>query len=406
MNGERVRFTRDEVVIHNSPDDIWVIVNGLVFDLTNLVQRRSKTMNDVSLRFAVSSWVIRFKWFQSVRWLVQFAGKDLSRGFNEHGEPLHRVNQHIESVPVFPPAYEKETAEADFWWRDPNNIIGKITCVERRIRIVNTLTRKTIFMNVCEEDSIKKIQQKYAEKFNRDAGNYKWRKTTSLDNKSGHLFLDKTLTQNGLIYEKHEKLGLPPALWLFYVLNKAWKFYVTHSADSHLFPFLSASDVAIKKQSNYNFSPSQSITGELMKTKTSKGVWKTSNVQKSEHNVKVSKPIWMPQKVFEARIENEAARQWWTRVERRKTFLGERVEQCLTMSRRISELMGIETKTEMLGLRSHLRLLPYRTWEWINVREISTRDFHWDNRSSREVWLHSSTSCLKDKRKQQITSRQ
>lgn len=41
-------FTRDEVVIHNTQADIWVIVNRLVFDLTKLIEGRVETMNDVS----------------------------------------------------------------------------------------------------------------------------------------------------------------------------------------------------------------------------------------------------------------------------------------------------------------------------------------------------------------------
>lgn len=41
-------FTRDEVVIHNSQHDMWVIVNGIVLDLTNLFEGRMESMNDVS----------------------------------------------------------------------------------------------------------------------------------------------------------------------------------------------------------------------------------------------------------------------------------------------------------------------------------------------------------------------
>lgn len=48
--GERAvaYFTRDEVVIHNSQDDMWVSVNGNVLDLTNLFASRIDSMNDVS----------------------------------------------------------------------------------------------------------------------------------------------------------------------------------------------------------------------------------------------------------------------------------------------------------------------------------------------------------------------
>lgn len=158
--------------------------------------------------------------FQNLCLLISFAGKDLSRYFNELGEPLERVNQHIKNVPVFPPAFEKESDDHDFWWCGDGYVVGKITRVERRVRIINTLTRKTISMNVCEEDSIEKIKQKYAKRFNRNADNYIWRKTSSSDPKPGQLFMDKTLTQNDIPFGKHEKLGLPPAVWLFYVPNK------------------------------------------------------------------------------------------------------------------------------------------------------------------------------------------
>lgn len=48
MDSKCVFYTRDEVVVHNSTDDMWVSVNRLVFDLTNLFAMRSDTMNDVS----------------------------------------------------------------------------------------------------------------------------------------------------------------------------------------------------------------------------------------------------------------------------------------------------------------------------------------------------------------------
>lgn len=152
--------------------------------------------------------------------LIQFGGKDLSWAFKNTGEPLMRINQYGKNVPVFLPVEEKESCNSDFWWHDKKNIIGKITCIERRVRILNTLTRKIIFMNVCEEDTINMIKQKYLKRFNRDAHKYVWRKTGPHDDNSGCLFMDKTLTQNQILYEKNEKLGIPPVLWLYYVLNK------------------------------------------------------------------------------------------------------------------------------------------------------------------------------------------
>jgi hypothetical protein len=46
-------YLRDEVVIHNRSDDIWIIIHGKVLDLTKLLKDRkdSDTMNDVSTIF-------------------------------------------------------------------------------------------------------------------------------------------------------------------------------------------------------------------------------------------------------------------------------------------------------------------------------------------------------------------
>lgn len=153
--------------------------------------------------------------------MIQFAGKDLSWAFNHRGEPLKRIDQHCENVFVFPPVLEKEDEQSDCWWRDESNIIAKITSVKRRARIINTLTRKIISMDVCEEDSIKTIKQKYSKKFNRNADQYIWRKTSPSNGNIGCLDMSKTLSQNDLPYAKHEQLGLPPALWLYFVLNKS-----------------------------------------------------------------------------------------------------------------------------------------------------------------------------------------
>lgn len=41
-------FTRDEVVIHCSSKDIWIIINKSVFNLTPFIKDRMETMNDVN----------------------------------------------------------------------------------------------------------------------------------------------------------------------------------------------------------------------------------------------------------------------------------------------------------------------------------------------------------------------
>lgn len=149
--------------------------------------------------------------------MIQLAGKDLSHYFDKSDEPLMRLNQYGNTVPVFPPAFEKEhDVNLDYWWKDSRYKIGKITCMNRKVRMINTLTRKTIYMTVCEEDTIEDIQRKYY-KYNDHYDGYTWRKTHTQDHKSGHLFMDKTLTENGLLYERNEQYGLPPAFWLYFI---------------------------------------------------------------------------------------------------------------------------------------------------------------------------------------------
>lgn len=161
---------------------------------------------------------MHFIHLKNLRLLLAHAGKDLSWCFNKEGLPLLRVNQFGQNVSIFPPVDEKENNERDFWWRDATYVIGRVTCLERRVRIVNTLTRKIIMMNVCEEDNIKVIKAKYRKGFNDNADSYIWRKTHSQDHR-GRLFMDKTLTQNGILFHENEQLGLPPAIWLYYSSN-------------------------------------------------------------------------------------------------------------------------------------------------------------------------------------------
>lgn len=155
--------------------------------------------------------------FKNLKLLLAHAGKDISWAFNEENFPLFRVNQYGRSLPVFPPVNEKESIDSDYWWNDERNLIGQITCIERRVRIINTLTRKSQALSVCDEDTIRTIKEKYKRKFNSNADNYTWRKTYSSDmSNCGTFQMDKTLTQNGLLYHENEKLGLAPAIWLFY----------------------------------------------------------------------------------------------------------------------------------------------------------------------------------------------
>lgn len=49
-----IYFTRDAVVVHNTPEDMWIVIHSLVFDLTSFIKKRSETMNNVSEEMFVS----------------------------------------------------------------------------------------------------------------------------------------------------------------------------------------------------------------------------------------------------------------------------------------------------------------------------------------------------------------
>ncbi|XP_037927149.1 cytochrome b5 domain-containing protein 1 [Hermetia illucens] len=191
-------YTSDEVVIHNQPDDAWFVVNNVVFDLTKMIRYHSEP-NSATMKY-----------------LSAFAGKDLSSYFDEHGEPRMQVSFVTGAkVPIFPAAYEKLKADTAYWWDDSKYQIGRITRQERPIRLINTLTSHTDLMTVCEEDTIYDIQAKYRDLYNHHAGSYIWRKWTKNGKVSGRLFLNRTLTENGIPATKDE-IGPPPSLWLFY----------------------------------------------------------------------------------------------------------------------------------------------------------------------------------------------
>lgn len=85
------------------------------------------------------------------------------------------------------------------------------------------LTRQSCFLEVCMEDSIRRIQERYSI-FNSDTDSYKW------CYEDHPLDLDKTLEENGIVDERDTftDLGLPdntyvPMLLLYYKDDLKWE---------------------------------------------------------------------------------------------------------------------------------------------------------------------------------------
>lgn len=193
-------YLRDEVVIHNQIDDIWVIINRIVYNLTELIKDRLDSLN------------------ASLRLLIAYAGKDLSHFFEENNTPKTLLSKTGTVIPRFGAAIENATSQMEhnvecYWWSDPTYMIGKITAKERKIRLINALTATVQSMTVCEEDTIYQIMEKYNERYNYHAGSYTWRKDITRDDSiSGKLEFNRTLTENGIF----DEAGPAPSLWLFY----------------------------------------------------------------------------------------------------------------------------------------------------------------------------------------------
>ncbi len=155
---------------------------------------------------------------QNLKLLELVAGLDLSDYFDGNGKPKMKEDGSGEMVPIFPAVYEIASDEnrvtGCYWWEDPLYMIGKVTSQEREIRILNTLTHFVVNMRVCEEDTVGDIKLKYFN-YNRNLIKYDWKKYDG--ERSEDLQDGKTLTENGILFEDNEKLGLPHAIWLHYI---------------------------------------------------------------------------------------------------------------------------------------------------------------------------------------------
>lgn len=104
------------------------------------------------------------------------AGLDLSDYFEEDGTPKMKECSEDPILPVvYTFASDENRTPCYCWWEDPMYFIGKLTSRERKIRILNTLTRSMVTLKLCEEDTFEDIKLKYFD-YNRNEMNYIWRK--------------------------------------------------------------------------------------------------------------------------------------------------------------------------------------------------------------------------------------
>ena len=103
-----------------------------------------------------------------------------------------------------PPAFPD--AEFDFnfdvpWWKDSKLKIGNLSRKIRKIRIINTLTRQDDIIDVCSEETITEILDRYKD-INEHAESYTWKRLQRV------LDMDQTLAENDIPDETEDFLAL------------------------------------------------------------------------------------------------------------------------------------------------------------------------------------------------------
>jgi len=231
-------YTAAEVALHSSSKDLWVSFLGKVYNLTPLV---TKYAGDVLLKPILNS-----------------GGKDISHWFNtenkdpitltekdsqasgissekeeveeegeesEKGDEEKKIRVHIDrrtgcEVPFtpqgrfihIPPPYPSAVWSNDFgtpWWKDEAYCIGHLSQKTRKIRIINTLTSQEHTIELCSEEIMEEILNRFY-KYNQHANSYTWKYNGK------NLDMQKTLEQNGVKDEDEEfyELNFNEEEWL------------------------------------------------------------------------------------------------------------------------------------------------------------------------------------------------
>ncbi|ELT94345.1 hypothetical protein CAPTEDRAFT_221281 [Capitella teleta] len=177
-------YTPKEVGIHTTLDDLWVSFLGKVYDLTPLCEK--------------------YKGDTLLKPIVQKGGQDISDWFNPkakdirtHVDPLTGCT--IPYTPLgrfvhIPPSCPDSKWANDFgrpWWKDDSYCIGILSQKTRLIKIINTLTIQEQVLEVCSEETMSEILQRYLA-YNAHAASYTWKYD------GVNLDMDKTLEENSI----------------------------------------------------------------------------------------------------------------------------------------------------------------------------------------------------------------
>lgn len=187
-------FTPTQVAAHNTHSDCWVSFLGRVYNLTPLCERHA---GDILLKP-----------------IIAHAGKDITHWFDPDTKDIktyiHPVTGCIAPyTPMgrflhIPPPFPRSDWANNFgtpWWKDDRYCVGILSSRTRRVRIINTLTLQEQIIEVCAEETLNEILQRY-KPYNTHATSYTWKYYGS------NLDMKKTLIENGVTDEGEDMYSL------------------------------------------------------------------------------------------------------------------------------------------------------------------------------------------------------
>lgn len=168
----------EELRCHCTSSDCWVVVYGLVYDLSPLL---ALNKNELALP------------------ILENAGKDISHWFcpeTLQPQAVARVRNDTSEVYVHPNKpflHVPGSGCTDTpWWRDRRYIIGELANSTIRVKMLNTLTKQETEIPIPENQPLKVALDQQLKEINSHAEAYTW----SCLGKA--LDLNKTLAQNGI----------------------------------------------------------------------------------------------------------------------------------------------------------------------------------------------------------------
>ena len=186
-------YTPDEVKVHNTANDCYVSIFGIVYNLTNYIQENYSPLMEP---------------------IIKAAGTDISHWFDpETKDPKTCVLEGTSLIGYFcpnglypnvPPHFPDAEFDYDFdipWWKNKNFQVGKLTKKVRKIKIMNTLTEHVDLIECCNEETIDEILVRY-KKYNDHAESYTWKRLTR------KLDMELTLDENEVYDEKEEHFAI------------------------------------------------------------------------------------------------------------------------------------------------------------------------------------------------------